>query len=232
MLAISNLPSDGGDWGPTDPTFSFSHDVISPLRNIQCGKRDQYPLDEKDMVYSPDKPEEIHTMHFVIDEIEEEEPEDTNYVFIDSPVLSYIRTHLSLLPKCMVTDPNGDVHYVYQCYSFTRPIYYTISDSIVSISRNRPVYPSGSVCSDFDVSLLLDHRPSLVEATYLLSFSPVDTMMIFGGRYDVVGKFFKYERNFWEDVKDHLMDIVEEQERRRVAEQKLFRYTEMLFSKV
>lgn len=232
MLAISNLPSDGSDWGLTDPTFSFSHDVNSPLRNIECGKRDQYPLDEKDMVYSPDKPEEIHTMHFVIDEIEEEESLDPDYVFIDSPVLSYIRANLSLLPKCMVTDPNGDVHYVYKCYSFTRPIYYTISDNIVSISRNRPVYPFGSTCSDFDVSLLLDHRPRFVEATYLLSFSPVDTMMIFGGRYDVVGKFFRYERTFWEDVKDHLMDIVHEQERRRVAEQELYEYTEMLFSKV
>ena len=157
MLAISNLPSDGSDWGPMDPTFSFSHDVNSPLRNIQCGKRDQYPLNETEMVYSPEKPEDIHTMHFVIDEIEEE-PEDTVYVFIDSPVLSYIRANLSILPKCMVTDPLGDVHYVYQCYSFTRPIYYTISDNIVSISRNRPVYPFGSTCRDFDVSLLLDLR--------------------------------------------------------------------------
>lgn len=228
MLAIMNLPSDGSDWGRNDPTFSFSHDVKSPLRNIQCGKRGQYPFDERDMVYSPEKPEEIHTMHFVIDEIEDVEAQND---IPDSAVLSYIRANLSLLPKCMVTDPLGDVHYIYTCYSFTRPIYYTITDNVVSISRNRPIYPAGSICSDFDVSLLLDHRPRLVEATYLLSFSPIDTMMIYGGRYDVVGIFFSYEEEFWENVQEHLMGLVEEAERQQKLEQKFYRHVLELHAK-
>lgn len=226
MHAIS-MPSDGNNWGLMDPTFSFSNDSTSPLNSIVCGRRNEYPLDELEMVYSPENPEDIHTMHFEINQIEDQDDD-----FPDDPVLYSIRANLSIFPKCVVTDPLGDQHFIYKCYSFSRPIYYLISDDIVTVTRNHPVFPAGSTCADFDVSLLLDHRPSFVEATYLLSFSPVDTMMIFGGRYDVVGKFFMYSQGFWQSVKNHLLDITEEADRRKQAEIRFFNYADQAFNMV
>lgn len=223
MASIMTLPVDGSDWGSMNPDFSFSSNPNSPLRGIHCGKRKEYPLDELDMVYSPDKPEDIHTMHFELTTIEDEDDD-----FAHDPVLSAINTNLSIFPKSLVTDPEGEQHYVYKCYSFSRPIYYIITGDIVTVTRNIPKFPCGSIHSDFDISLLLDHRPRFVEATYLLSFSPVDTMLIFGGRYDVVGKFFHYSEHFWQSVKDHLIDITEEAERLQIAENRLFSFTELL----
>ena len=139
------------------------------------GKPTTYPTDTHPVTFN--NPHHIH-LEAVLPDLNNLYP----YDYFLATLRSNFSIHLSIEPVCRCRQLDlDDTTDVYLCKTFKYPIYIQVTDGLLTLSRNKPIFNLHDYSIEaYDIPVYATHRTLICEAFVALSSSPADFIRLVG----------------------------------------------------